>query len=161
MPTKRIEEVRVRNWEELNRELFRDWWNEGLGRFRGPWVYRGMLDASWSLETSLQRLSGANAQSHAVLEQATLRNFRKYAHTESNAGESEWHWLCVAQHYGLPTRLLDWTYSPPIAAHFATEDVSQLHVDGVIWRVNFIEIHALLPEGLRDQLQGSRLLRPR
>jgi hypothetical protein len=87
------------------------------------------------------------------LERHLLRNFRKYAHRSLVERDSSWHWLSVAQHYGLPTRLMDWTYSPFFAMHFATAHIDKYHRDGVIWGVNYIKAHQLLPHRLRSKLE--------
>ncbi|MDX6408910.1 MAG: hypothetical protein QOE13_1981, partial [Gaiellaceae bacterium] len=99
-----MEEIRVESWGELLERLFDDSWNEGLGRFRSDFAFRGRWDASENLVTSLTRHGG-----DSTLERHLLRNFRKYAARDAVPVDSSWNWLALAQHHGLPTRLLDWT----------------------------------------------------
>lgn len=143
--------TRVTSWNELQDSLFEESWNPELGRFRSRFAFRGLSDAQYPLETTLIRLSGKFVE----LERHILRNFRKYAHRNVVERDSLWHWLSVAQHHGLPTRLLDWTYSPFIAAHFATANVDNFNTDGAIWAVNYVKAHELLPEKLRSQLKNE------
>ncbi|MFB9993233.1 FRG domain-containing protein [Deinococcus oregonensis] len=143
-----IEEIRVTSWAHLLDVLYTDGWNAGLRRHRSPYVFRGSHDATFTLQTSLQRLGGDPAETERHL----LRNFRKYAHQESLQGDTVWDWLALGQHHGLPTRLVDFTYSPLVALHFATRMPSQFTHDGAIWRVNPARVHGRLPTPLRDAL---------
>jgi hypothetical protein len=144
-----MREITVRTWNELQEELYSDSWNSDLGRFRSRCAFRGLSDAGYRLETTLMRLGSG----FAALEHHLLRNFKKYAHRDLMTGDSVWHWLAVAQHFGLPTRLLDWTYSPFCALHFATSNIEKFDMDGVVWAVNYVRTHELLPERLREQLE--------
>ncbi len=149
MASKAVSEIRVASWNELHERLYEHSWREMLGRFRSNYAFRGMADASNDLTTSLMRLGGSAEK----LESHLLRNFRKYAGRESVPYDSVWNWLAVAQHHGLPTRLLDWTYSPYVALHFATEELEKYHLDGVIWCVDYVRTNQLLPERLKRLLQ--------
>lgn len=120
-------------------------------RYRSNYVYRGVSDSRWRLETRLYRMGGA----FATVEQPLLRSFKKYAETGSLTGDSLWIKLSVAQHHGLPTRLLDWTLSPKVALHFATAEEGFYDKDAAIWRINIPEIKKLLPDGLRQVLQAQ------
>jgi len=143
-----MDDLRVESWCELNEALFRDAWNERLQRFRSRLAFRGMGDAQMPLVTSLMRLGG----DYRRLEGPLLRSFRKYAWRGGPLPESVWYWLSLGQHHGLPTRVLDWTWSPFVAMHFATADTERFDVDGVIWCVDFVRAHALLPRRLRQTL---------
>jgi hypothetical protein len=111
-------------------------------------VFRGQDRAEFELQTSLARFLGGREDE---LEAHLLRAFRKYAYGASEARD-DWTWLALAQHHGLPTRLLDWTYSPHVALHFATADPGAFDADGAVWRVDFERTNALLPDALRDVL---------
>jgi hypothetical protein len=130
-------EIRVSSWNQLVAELhsrqlvqFRS--GEG-DHLRSPYVFRGVDVASWSLLTSLQRIPRKTNASTNIIEHSLIRSFRKYADAGSFDQKSEWYVLAVAQHNGLPTRCLDWTYSPLVAAHFACGNETYKKDDGVIW----------------------------
>lgn len=147
-----MHDVHVHDWSELNRELYESSWNPILQRFRSDFVYRGLGVGDWGLTTSLMRLGG----NFRELESHLLRNFRKYATKARLRDESEWTWLAMAQHHGLPTRMLDWTYSPYVALHFATADELLYDSDGIVWCVNYVKLHEKLPAKLKRVLRQER-----
>lgn len=145
-----MEEIRVKSWLELQDALFAGAWNEAIGRFRPSFVFRGVPDKRHDLSTALNREGGMFSD----LERDLLRNFRKYARgTTPTMCESIWDWLALAQHHGLPTRLLDWTFSPYVALHFLTEDTARYDTDGAVWCVDYRQTNRLLPRPLKAQLQ--------
>jgi hypothetical protein len=154
-----VAKTRARNWTDILEALYVDSWNPTLRRFRSPFAFRGMGQVDHVLSSSLVRLAEGRGDVRR-LEMALLRNFRKYAHTEAVNADSIWELLALGQHRGLPTRLLDWTYSPLVALHFATEDPATFQQDGVIWCVNFVEANKRLPRRLKRILEqeGSETL---
>lgn len=137
-------EYRVNNWNDLNDHLFADTWNSTIKRHRSTFAYRGIAREHFSLLPSLARLG----RPYPNMERNLLKQFQKYAHKELVEKDTDWHWLSVAQHHGLPTRLLDWTYSPFVALHFATCDLdAHPGEDAAVWKVNYSQVH--------DLLQGS------
>jgi hypothetical protein len=141
----------VESFAELHDRLFSDMWQGSISRFRSDFAFRGVSSCRFDLATSLLRLGGR----HRSQEAALLRNFRKYAHRDAVPGDSVWNWLALGQHHGLPTRILDWSFSPYVALHFATEDLDRYHEDAVVWCVNYVEAHRQLPAPLRAALEAQ------
>jgi hypothetical protein len=127
-------ELRVSSWIELQEELYAGSWHEPLGRFRSDFAFRGMSRADTDLTSSLVRLGG---DAHE-LERHLLRNFRKYAPRGAVPVDSVSNWLALGQHHGLPTRLLDWTYSPYVALHFVTAHLERYDEDGAVWCADYL-----------------------
>lgn len=97
---------------------------------KGRWVFRGETDASNLLLPKVGRPGIENDR-----EEHMLRTFkREAAECISDIPPTEWAWLALAQHHGLPTRLLDWTENPLVAAFFACSDSEG--DDGVLYVLN-------------------------
>ena len=138
----------AQSWADVQELLFEGSWNLTLGRFRSPSAFRGLSESNYELITTLMRLGGPYQQ----LEKHILRNFTKYAHRDVVERDSWWHWLSVAQHHGLPTRLLDWTHSPFIALHFATANTEKFDRDGAVWCIDYETTHQRLPRRMQTEL---------
>ena len=153
----RIYEVTCTRWDQLIGELFADSLDTELDRYRSPYVFRGLPDPDYSLESTLNRLDHTDTQKIRIIEERLVDSFRKYAHGEFDPGASLWHWISLAQHHGLPTRLLDWTYSPFVALHFATSDLSLMGRNSVVWCVDRWAIQRWPPADLKRALEDRHI----
>ena len=97
----------------------------------GQWLFRG-TPKSYPLKTSLERHlddAGVPAADRPERECQLLKEFKRRAHHYLHllpCDGDTMGWLALMQHYGAPTRLLDWTYSFYIAAYFALSDASSI-----------------------------------
>jgi hypothetical protein len=113
------------------------------------WAFRGQADASWPLSTALSRYllnSAVHPEAWAQQEQRILRIFQRKAHLflpHVPAVDDTFEWLALMQHHGAPTRLLDLTWSPYVAAFFALERATS---DAVVW--------AISPPRVREHARG-------
>jgi FRG domain len=152
-----LNEIRVHSWEELLEVIHSPaivpLRSEEANHSRSAYIFRGMSVENWKLKTSLERLGSLpNA-----VERGSLRSFRKYAPPSTFLRDSVWETLAVAQHNGLPTRVLDWTVSPLIATHFATCEKQWFNEDGVIWCLNtMIHRSTFLPRDFLDSLNEEQ-----
>lgn len=100
------------------------------------WVYRGQSDQRWPLLSAIARyLVDFRVHKNAwpYQEERLLRVFKRKAHhflqhlpQEDDAFE----WLALMQHFGTPTRLLDFSFCPYVAAFFALHRAT---CDSAVW----------------------------
>lgn len=91
------------------------------------WLFRGQADARWELLPSVHR-GYTQQQERYLTNEFRVRARSRYSACPANDDYPGW--LALMQHYGLPTRLLDWTYSPLVAAFFAVHpDYVPLYAD--------------------------------
>ena len=103
------------------------------------WAFRGERDERWPLFSSLSRYlqnSGVAPAAWSEQEARILRIFKRKAHQfldKPPDWDDDFQWLALMQHHGAPTRLIDFTWSPYVAAFFALERTVG---DGVVWAMN-------------------------
>lgn len=156
-------DVEVETWDELQSALLNDSFWDGIRRFRTKRLFRGLSSADYHLSTTLQRMKDCACPERGIarlwnmkaVEPKMIRNFLKYAHRDIQALDSIWKHLAMAQHHGLPTRLLDWTNSPFVALHFTVCEPCHFQRHGAIWAVNFPEICRRLPRRLHRKLSSG------
>ncbi len=104
---------------------------------RGAWVFRGHSRIDYALIPTVGRLSHS-AHSRENIEASLLKMFRREAviHLRTQ-GRNKLEWLALAQHHGLPTRLLDWTFNPLVALYFAVEDNHE--TDAVVFALQTVK----------------------
>lgn len=120
-----------------------DFWNSYLSfSFRssesGPeYLFRGVSNKDHSLIPSIGRGAEENTGGDIeTVEHNLISEFKRLSAPILKADETpktEFEWLFLAQHYGLPTRLLDWSTNPLVALYFAVEKDDEL--DGGVYAV--------------------------
>jgi hypothetical protein len=86
-------------------------------------VYRGVKSSKYELVPKVGRRRWLGKVLEPTDERYILKIFKQRAIAHLNRTPSDdWEWLAIAQHYGLPTRLLDWTRNPLVAAYFAVAE---------------------------------------
>src|SRR6266446_2699427 len=120
----------ITSWKQFNSSEVFD---------RNNWIFRGQSEDK-PLATTLERrlLSwGIDLKRGPAIERALLREFRRRLRGEeyTRAKDNKLYCLALMQHHGAPTRLLDYTYSPFVAAQRAIKEGKQ-EKDHAIWCFN-------------------------
>jgi hypothetical protein len=118
--------------------------------------YRGHADLSWELIPKVQRSFTGSEEELFRKERNLTNDFQMRASVLPMAKprpklDEDASWLTLMQHYGLPTRLLDWTRSPLVALYFAVCEESNWSKDACIWVLNPGRLN--LSEKLEEQTQ--------
>jgi len=109
---------------------------------RGNDYYRGQADYSWDITPGLARNKGIkNIDILISLERKLIENFKRKIKDNNldslipsvkGSYDKSWILLMAAQHYGLPTRLLDFSNDKFTALEFAVADIQNLNKDGAL-----------------------------
>lgn len=129
----------ISSWKELA-----GWIKER--QWRG-WLFRGETRKEWKLQPKAGRLDESRRSENRVCpenmpedEVRAFTDFKRLARPHIiHQPTSDLEWMAIAQHHGLPTRLLDWTESALVAAFFAVEDARPDQGPAIIYCVRELE----------------------
>lgn len=139
-------------------------WGEYIERITQPpyegWAFRGHADGTWPLMSTLGRYLNAYVEEKYWDDQEAriVRIFQRKGHlflTHIPDRSDTFQWLALMQHHGAPTRLLDFTWSPYVAAFFALERTT---TQGAVWALNpkrLVNVTERLNEFLEDSQAGA------
>jgi hypothetical protein len=117
--------------------IIQRWTPPRVDWYISPW-FRGHSNVEWDLDPGWYRQAAPGRKKgdawyseHNLLLEFKLRAPRYLPAQPA----TDWHWLFVMQHYGLPTRLLDWTESALLGLYFAVRENRQ-DTDAAVWVLN-------------------------
>lgn len=90
------------------------------------WLFRGVSDSSFQLVPSIGRVRHKSIDTVVTRKEEERALWRFRDHVRPYIGlqvANDLEWMVVAQHHGLPTRLLDWSRSPLVALYFAVTTI--------------------------------------
>jgi len=151
-------EIRQRlNERRAAREKFSEFIAWILNHPSERWVFRGQSQ-HWPLRPSIGRSSAQTPER----EQLLFKEFKRAAlpFVDRSKLANNWDWLAVAQHHGLPTRLIDWTTNPLVAGYFASQPSTRGKKDGEIVAVEARKIGFYFPDEDKD-LDPFEITEPR
>jgi hypothetical protein len=108
-------------------DLITEWSSPKTGETK-PW-FRGQKRGEWSLVPGEYRIPIVNPDE--IRAEFMLKGRELLPRDPS----SDWEWYFLMQHYGLPTRLLDWTTGSLIGLHFALCHETGMH-DAAVWALD-------------------------
>lgn len=94
--------------------------------------FRGVADERWELVPSIQRTKDRIKSERYITNDFYIKARQVMEHAPEKKNYSAW--MSIMQHFGLPTRLLDWSSSPLVATFFAVEQFStHPNSDACVW----------------------------